>query len=91
MVIATTSEGASRARIGRHRWADVAPMWNIPKEGFKELYKRIPGPKPSLEDIWRLTGGNPDILRRLYQSSWGVEPVIERIIEVKKLDEFASP
>jgi energy-coupling factor transporter ATP-binding protein EcfA2 len=71
VVIATTSEGVSRTRIGRHRWADVEPMWNMPKEGFKELYERIPGPKPSLEDIWRLTGGNPDMFRRLYQSSWG--------------------
>jgi hypothetical protein len=65
-------------------------MWNMPKEGFKELYERIPGPKPSLEDIWRLTGGDSDTLRRLYQGSWRVEPVIERIIEVEKLDEFAS-
>ena len=25
VVVATTSEGVSRARIGRHRWAEIVP------------------------------------------------------------------
>jgi hypothetical protein len=36
-------------------------MWNMPRKGFEELYEKIPGPKPSFEEIWRLTGGNPSV------------------------------
>jgi hypothetical protein len=84
VIIATTSEGVPRARIGRHRWAELTPMWNMSKESFKELHERISGSKPSFEDIWKLTGGNTDMLRRLYQSNWSAEPIIERIIRVRK-------
>jgi hypothetical protein len=35
-------------------------MWNMPKGGFEELYKKIPA-KPPFEDAWRLTDGNPGI------------------------------
>jgi energy-coupling factor transporter ATP-binding protein EcfA2 len=90
VVIATTSEGVSRARIGRHRWAEITPMWNMSKESFKELYERISGPKPSFEDIWKLTGGNPEMLKMLYIYKWSVSTVIERLIELKKLGEFIS-
>jgi len=85
VVIATTSEGLSRARIGRHRWAWLMPMWNMSKDGFKELYEKLPRVKPPFEDVWRLTGGNPEILKMLYQSKWDVSTVIEAVIEFKKL------
>jgi energy-coupling factor transporter ATP-binding protein EcfA2 len=62
VVLVATSEGASRREIGRHRWAHLAPMWNMSMEGFRQLYERIPGPKPPFEEVWRWTGGNPDML-----------------------------
>jgi hypothetical protein len=46
VAIAATSEGVSRAEIGRHRWALLRPMWNMPRRGFEELYERLPGSKP---------------------------------------------
>ena len=51
IVVIATSEGLSRWRIGRHRWADVVAMWNMSKRGFKELYEKIPKPKPEFDDI----------------------------------------
>jgi len=88
VVIVTTSEGVSRWRIGRHRWADVVAMWNMSKRGFKELYEKTPKPKPEFEDVWRLTGGNPEALKKLYQSSWCVNAVIEKLINAKRLKHF---
>jgi hypothetical protein len=32
-------------------------MWNMPREGFRQLYETLPGEKPPFEDVWRLTGG----------------------------------
>jgi archaellum biogenesis ATPase FlaH len=34
ITIVVTSEGLSRWRIGRHRWAEVRPIWNLGREGF---------------------------------------------------------
>ena len=88
VIIVATSEGVSRAEIGRHRWADLMPMWNMSKEGFEQLYKLLPDPKPSFEDVWRLTGGNPGMLAKLYQMRWSVDEVIKSIITSKKLNAF---
>lgn len=88
VIIIATSEGVSRARIGRHRWAEIVPMWNMSRKGFEELYNRIPGTKPSFDDVWRLTGGNPDMLRRLYLSEWSTNALIKSLIKLKKLDVF---
>ena len=85
VVLVTTSEGASRREIGRHRWAHLAPMWNMSMEGFRQLYERIPGPKPPFEEVWRWTGGNPDMLRRLYEASWNVDKVVTAIAREKVL------
>jgi len=90
VIIVATSEGVSRARIGRHRWAEVTPMWNMSRRGFEELYERIPGPKPGFDEVWRLTGGNPDMLRRLYLSKWSAGAVVKNLIKLKKLDAFVS-
>lgn len=40
--------------IGRHRWADLFSMWNMPRDGFKALYSQLPGEMPSFEEVWRL-------------------------------------
>ena len=90
VAIAATSEGLSRAEIGRHRWADIMPMWNMGRKGFEELYEKIPGTKPDFDEVWRLTGGNPDILRKLYLSGWSADDVIMSLIESKGLRNFVS-
>jgi predicted AAA+ superfamily ATPase len=51
VIVAATSEGFSRWRIGRHLWAWIRPMWNMPRKGFEELYEKIPGPKPSFDEV----------------------------------------
>jgi hypothetical protein len=85
VIIVATSEGLSRWRIGRHRWGWLIPMWNMPKKGFEELYKRIPGSKPSFEEVWRLTGGNPYIFSQLYAISWRVDKAIDTLIDEKSI------
>jgi len=69
VAVVATGEGVTRWRVGRHRWAWLMSMWNMPREGFEELYSRVPGPKPPLEESWKLTGGNPDALSKLYQQN----------------------
>ena len=88
VVIVTTSEGVSRWRIGRHRWADLMSMWNMSRESFRELYEQVCGRIPfkfSFEDIWRFTGGNPGIFAQLYQANWNINVVIEKFIKMKGL------
>jgi len=85
VILAATSEGISKREIGRHRWADLMTIWNMPKNGFEELYRKIPSSKPPFEDVWRLTGGNPGILRQLYRLDWDVNKAIEGIIRAKGL------
>jgi dephospho-CoA kinase len=91
VIIVATSEGLSRWRVGRHRWAWLMPIWNMSKEGFEELYEKIPNPKPPYEEIWRLTGGNPYILRSLYINNWSTNILTNIIVEEKRLTpEFIS-
>jgi dephospho-CoA kinase len=91
VIIVATSEGLSRWRIGRHRWAWLMPMWNMSKEGFEELYEKIPNPKPPYEEIWRLTSGNPYVLRSLYINKWSTNILTNIIVEEKRLTpEFIS-
>jgi len=85
VAIVVTSEGMTRKEIGRHRWASLRPMWNMSRKGFKELYEKIPRPKPEFEDIWKLTGGNPDMLSKLYQAEWNVNRVITELINSKEI------
>jgi len=85
VVIVGSSEGVSRARVGRHSWADVYMMWNMSKEGFREFYNQIPNGKLSLDEAWAATGGNPRALRDLYLSGWSVEKAVERIASSRGL------
>jgi len=85
VAVVAASEGLTRSRIGRHRWADLMSMWNMSRDGFKELYEKIPEPKPEFEYVWELTGGNPDVLRRLYRAGWSVEKVITECIAGKEI------
>jgi len=85
VAIIATSEGRSRREIGRHLWANLQPMWNMPREGFRRLYEALPGDKPDFEDIWRLTGGSPRMLAQLYQEGWNPDRFTRRLIESKEL------
>jgi predicted AAA+ superfamily ATPase len=85
VIIVATSEGLSRWRIGRHRWAEITPMWNMSERGFEELYEKIPGPKPSFEEIWRLAGGNPSVFSQLYQANWDVDSVLDKLAKSESL------
>ncbi|MEM0277902.1 ATP-binding protein [Pyrobaculum sp.] len=85
VAVVAASEGVTRREIGRHNWADLLPMWNMPKEGLKQLYDQIPGDKPPLEEVWKATGGNPRILKELYEAKWDVEEVLRRLMRRKEL------
>ncbi len=85
VTIAATSEGVSLREIGRHRWAWSTPMWNMAREGFKQLYDQLPGDKPDLEEVWRITGGNPAMLESLYSANWDVGKIIDKITKEKEL------
>jgi Archaeal ATPase. len=84
-VLVATSEGVSRREIGRHLWAELRPMWNMPKEGFHQLYEKLPGPKPPFEEAWRWTGGNPRMLGRLHTAGWAAERVVGDVLREKGL------
>jgi len=90
VVLVATGEGMTRREIGRHLWAHLTPMWNMSKEGFQELYERLPGPKPPFEEAWRLTGGNPGLLRKLYTTKWDFDVVVNLFIEEKRVDRFVK-
>ncbi|GAB6948060.1 hypothetical protein JCM16161A_21900 [Vulcanisaeta sp. JCM 16161] len=85
VAVAATSEGLSRWEIGRHRWADLLAMWNMSREGFRQLYDQVPGGKPSFEEAFRLTGGNPSLLARLYRESWDTNLVARKLVEEKRV------
>jgi len=88
VILVSTSEGITRWRIGRHRWTDILVMWNMSRDGFRKLYEVLPDPKPSFEDVWRIAGGNPDILERLYVNRWSVDVVLRKLIGVKRLEPY---
>jgi len=60
-------------------------MWNMAKEGFRQLYDKISRPKPPFEEVWRWTGGNPNLLLELYMRSWSVDAVVKALIRDKEL------
>jgi len=81
VVIVGSSEGATRERIGRHGWAETRLLWNMPREGLMELYHRLPGDKPSPNEAWTATGGNPRYLSILYERAWNTSTVAQMIAE----------
>ncbi len=86
VVLVASSEGVTRERVGRHRWAEIRAMWNMPREGFQQLYEHLPSPKPPTDEAWRLTGGNPEALERLYRAGWDVGRAVDRIVREGALD-----
>jgi hypothetical protein len=88
VILVATSEGLSRSEIGRHRWAHLTPMWNMPRDGFQQLYEKVPGPKPPFNEVWKWAGGNPNALRELYMAGWDVGRVVDALIQRKELRKF---
>jgi len=85
VVLVATSEGISRREIGRHFWAELMPMWNMAREGLRQLYEKLPGPKPPFEEAWRWTGGNPRMLGLLYENRWDFGKAVKEIVAKKDL------
>ncbi len=85
VVLVSSSEGATRGRVGRHSWAEMRLLWNMGRVGFEELYSRVPGPKPSLDEVWRATGGNPRYLGMLYEAGWNPDPIVGWIVRSRGL------
>ena len=90
VTLVTSSEGVTRERVGRHSWADMFILWNMPRMGFRELYDAIPGGKPPFEDVWRWAGGNPRLLAKLYEIDWSVERVVDSIVRGKRLEHLVA-
>jgi energy-coupling factor transporter ATP-binding protein EcfA2 len=88
VVVVATSEGLTRFRIGRHMWSIQRPIWNMSREGFEELYRVTRGGRPSLDQLWALTGGNPRMLSQLYQAGWDEEEVITHLARGRRLGDF---
>ena len=90
VVLVTSSEGLSMERIGRHSWATIRMMWNMPRSGFEQLYAQVPQPKPPVDEAWRWTGGNPRYLGRLFKADWNTATIVEEIIRGRRLDRLAA-
>ena len=90
VALVSSSEGVTRGRVGRHSWAEMRILWNMGRDGFKELYDRIPAPKPPFEEVWRAAGGNPRLLGRLYEAGWNLDRVVDWIVRVRGLRELVK-
>jgi len=88
VVIAASSEGVTRERVGRHRWAELRAMWNMPREGSRQLYEQLPGPKPPFDEVWKWTGGNPWALALLYEEKWDAEKAAKKLAAERRLTAF---
>ena len=86
VVLVATSEGVSRREIGRHFWAELRPMWNMPREAFNSCTRSCRAPKPPFEEAWRWAGGNPRMLGRLHTAGWAAERVVGGCVEGEGTD-----
>ena len=80
VIVVASSEGVTRVRIGRHRWAEIREMWNMPREGLRQLYDLLPEPKPPFEEVWRWTGGNPEALESVFAMGWSLDRAVEKLM-----------
>jgi len=88
VAVAATSEGLSRREISRHRWGRLMMMWNMPRQGFRQLYEKLPSPKPPFEEVWMWTGGNPSVLAVLYENRWRWDDAVRVFIEQRGVAYF---
>ncbi|MEM1598912.1 MAG: ATP-binding protein [Pyrobaculum sp.] len=85
VIVVASSEGVTWERVGRHSWAKIRTIWNMPREGFRQLYDAMPGPKPPFEEVWRWTGGNPRYLEELYKAGWDVGGLLKEFVKSRGL------
>ncbi|MEL9989908.1 MAG: ATP-binding protein [Thermoproteus sp.] len=90
VIVVASSEGVTRRRVGRHRWAQIRAMWNMPRDGFRQLYDLLPEPKPPFEEVWRWTGGNPEALEVLYRAGWDFHKLAVDLATSKNLYNLAA-
>ncbi len=90
VVLVTSSEGVTRERVGRHRWSEIRVMWNMPHDGFTQLYEQLPNPKPPLDEAWRWTGGNPEELEGLFSTGWNIDVVVDGIVKERGVAALAK-
>ncbi len=101
-VVVTTSEGASRRLVARHRHAEIALIWNLGRDPFQELFHELgPPPHVRFEDVWEALGGNPGRLVELADRyMWDLDAMlkayvarvrehVEELIELGYRDELA--
>ncbi len=82
LFILATSEGVSKRVLSRHTYVHIYMVWNLPREGFEELVKQLePPPSIDIDDLWRLTGGNPRAVIEIAQLSWDTEKWLSKIYE----------
>lgn len=48
------------------------------------------GGEALFEGVWRWTGGNPGMLRRLYAAGWRFDVVLGQLVEEKGVDRFVE-
>ena len=84
LVIIASSEGSSLEAIGKHLWTNIKTLWNLDKEGFKELVEQIGG--VDADWLWATTGGNPRAAELLSDEAWSHEAVVEKIYKAKGID-----
>ena len=89
VAVVASSEGVTRSRVGRHDWASLRPMWNMPRSGFEELYKGLRA-AVDFDEVWRWTGGNPRYLGRLYESGWDPAAVARDVAKGRGLWDFVK-
>ncbi len=62
---------------------------DVSRDGFYQLYAKIPGVKPSLRGFGA-GGGNPRMPRRLYTAGWRFDVVLGQLVEEKGVDRFVE-
>lgn len=73
-IIMTTSEGISKRFLARHTYVSVEMLWNLPRDGFKELVEQLKPPHGvDIDVLWRLTGGNPRALIEIARFEWNID------------------
>jgi len=86
LIVATTSEGLSRSKLLRHRYARVEMLWNLPNDAAEELAKKLGAPNEVIYDVITLTGGNPGAIYELSYVSWDINEWVRRSIR-KRLED----
>ncbi|NPA96183.1 MAG: AAA family ATPase [Crenarchaeota archaeon] len=79
LIIATTSEEASRDALSRHSYLHLSYLWNLGEEAFEELARALGAPRDAVEELYELTSGNPRALIDIATRSWRTGSWLEAI------------